>query len=319
MVFCCFFFFQAEDGIRDVERSRGLGDVYKRQYQRRVHGNNKMSKLMLRSTTGEILEISVSLEISAGELVRYLVEKFRHSPKVRIVFNGRSLNESPQVTLKDIGVNEKSELLVLNPLSKTIFDEIRERSAKRSVPEKKELFGKMQNTDSSDMKVTPQLIAHVTEAKKPLKNRSIKNHSLVELREMLESENGSSSLLELLSMRMTSPPDPEKVQQLVEMGFPQANAERALSRYGNNVSRATEHLLSQGEGVEEEEPPRVDHFRNLIEQYMNLRGISEHLKESSASDNQSLIPSINLFHKTCLLYTSPSPRDLSTSRMPSSA
>ncbi len=24
------FFFQAEDGIRDVERSRGLGDVYKR-------------------------------------------------------------------------------------------------------------------------------------------------------------------------------------------------------------------------------------------------------------------------------------------------
>eukprot|EP00831_Metopus_contortus_P054694 TRINITY_DN4606_c0_g1_i4.p1 TRINITY_DN4606_c0_g1~~TRINITY_DN4606_c0_g1_i4.p1 ORF type:complete len:224 (-),score=55.66 TRINITY_DN4606_c0_g1_i4:94-765(-) len=34
-----FFFFQAEDGIRDVERSRGLGDVYKRQYQRRVHGN----------------------------------------------------------------------------------------------------------------------------------------------------------------------------------------------------------------------------------------------------------------------------------------
>eukprot|EP00826_Nyctotherus_ovalis_P021333 TRINITY_DN16862_c0_g1_i2.p2 TRINITY_DN16862_c0_g1~~TRINITY_DN16862_c0_g1_i2.p2 ORF type:complete len:105 (+),score=21.10 TRINITY_DN16862_c0_g1_i2:29-316(+) len=29
--FYSFFFFQAEDGIRDVERSRGLGDVYKRQ------------------------------------------------------------------------------------------------------------------------------------------------------------------------------------------------------------------------------------------------------------------------------------------------
>ena len=27
----CGCFFQAEDGIRDVERSRGLGDVYKRQ------------------------------------------------------------------------------------------------------------------------------------------------------------------------------------------------------------------------------------------------------------------------------------------------
>ena len=37
---CCsrylFFFFQAEDGIRDLVRSRGLGDVYKRQLQVRA-------------------------------------------------------------------------------------------------------------------------------------------------------------------------------------------------------------------------------------------------------------------------------------------
>ena len=31
VVFVGFFFFQAEDGIRDLVRSRGLGDVYKRQ------------------------------------------------------------------------------------------------------------------------------------------------------------------------------------------------------------------------------------------------------------------------------------------------
>ena len=31
-MFSCFFF-QAEDGIRDLVRSRGLGDVYKRQRQ----------------------------------------------------------------------------------------------------------------------------------------------------------------------------------------------------------------------------------------------------------------------------------------------
>ena len=33
LLFLCFvcFFFQAEDGIRDLVRSRGLGDVYKRQ------------------------------------------------------------------------------------------------------------------------------------------------------------------------------------------------------------------------------------------------------------------------------------------------
>ena len=32
----CFFFFQAEDGIRDAQESRGLGDVYKRQIVNRA-------------------------------------------------------------------------------------------------------------------------------------------------------------------------------------------------------------------------------------------------------------------------------------------
>eukprot|EP00657_Telonema_sp_P-1_P008812 TRINITY_DN30923_c0_g1_i1.p1 TRINITY_DN30923_c0_g1~~TRINITY_DN30923_c0_g1_i1.p1 ORF type:complete len:138 (+),score=40.94 TRINITY_DN30923_c0_g1_i1:32-445(+) len=39
IIFCYFFFFfQAEDGIRDLVRSRGLGDVYKRQMER-TRGN----------------------------------------------------------------------------------------------------------------------------------------------------------------------------------------------------------------------------------------------------------------------------------------
>ena len=32
-IVCCVFFCQAEDGIRDLVRSRGLGDVYKRQHK----------------------------------------------------------------------------------------------------------------------------------------------------------------------------------------------------------------------------------------------------------------------------------------------
>ena len=35
------FFFQAEDGIRDLVRSRGLGDVYKRQLMVEVHSQVK--------------------------------------------------------------------------------------------------------------------------------------------------------------------------------------------------------------------------------------------------------------------------------------
>ena len=35
-----FFFFQAEDGIRDLVRSRGLGDVYKRQVADQIRSGN---------------------------------------------------------------------------------------------------------------------------------------------------------------------------------------------------------------------------------------------------------------------------------------
>ena len=37
---------QAEDGIRDVERSRGLGDVYKRQVLVLLHHQNKLRKFI---------------------------------------------------------------------------------------------------------------------------------------------------------------------------------------------------------------------------------------------------------------------------------
>ena len=41
------FFFQAEDGIRDLVRSRGLGDVYKRQlYRRVINRNNRLRRLL---------------------------------------------------------------------------------------------------------------------------------------------------------------------------------------------------------------------------------------------------------------------------------
>ena len=46
LCFMCFFF-QAEDGIRDLVRSRGLGDVYKRQRQRRA-------KMVLLCDAGEL-------------------------------------------------------------------------------------------------------------------------------------------------------------------------------------------------------------------------------------------------------------------------
>jgi len=42
----CFFFFQAEDGIRDLVRSRGLGDVYKRQLLTRLRDSDQVAQCM---------------------------------------------------------------------------------------------------------------------------------------------------------------------------------------------------------------------------------------------------------------------------------
>ena len=41
------FFFQAEDGIRDLVRSRGLGDVYKRQVQIAADPFRKINDVVL--------------------------------------------------------------------------------------------------------------------------------------------------------------------------------------------------------------------------------------------------------------------------------
>ena len=43
-----FFFFQAEDGIRDLVRSRGLGDVYKRQAFYMRHFEHKWRQSLAR-------------------------------------------------------------------------------------------------------------------------------------------------------------------------------------------------------------------------------------------------------------------------------
>ena len=54
MCYRSFFFFQAEDGIRDAQESRGLGDVYKRQGHAgdRVRVNRKYIGVLVLSILG---------------------------------------------------------------------------------------------------------------------------------------------------------------------------------------------------------------------------------------------------------------------------
>ena len=63
-----FFFFQAEDGIRDAQESRGLGDVYKRQHPDAVgwdwigmnlHDGGALTAFRLRRADGSTLWLSL--------------------------------------------------------------------------------------------------------------------------------------------------------------------------------------------------------------------------------------------------------------------
>ena len=66
---CIVFFFQAEDGIRDLVRSRGLGDVYKRQ----AISMEKMTKRIsfTEPQTGEKNGIRYHLEKQLGYCLLY--------------------------------------------------------------------------------------------------------------------------------------------------------------------------------------------------------------------------------------------------------
>ena len=60
----CFFFFQAEDGIRDLVRSRGLGDVYKRQTLELLLGSEDQAPAFRFSEEGDA---GVELAAAHGE------------------------------------------------------------------------------------------------------------------------------------------------------------------------------------------------------------------------------------------------------------
>ena len=92
---CCFFF-QAEDGIRDLVRSRGLGDVYKRQSWKNVSGPisiadyaGQSAQMGLVSYLAFLALISVSIGVlnllpipilDGGHLMYYLIEIIKGNP-----------------------------------------------------------------------------------------------------------------------------------------------------------------------------------------------------------------------------------------------
>ena len=62
----CFFFFQAEDGIRDAQESRGLGDVYKRQVPGRSAGRQDLEAEFLLKGPGKRDQAGLVVDADQG-------------------------------------------------------------------------------------------------------------------------------------------------------------------------------------------------------------------------------------------------------------
>eukprot|EP00831_Metopus_contortus_P006534 TRINITY_DN12501_c0_g1_i3.p3 TRINITY_DN12501_c0_g1~~TRINITY_DN12501_c0_g1_i3.p3 ORF type:complete len:104 (-),score=35.60 TRINITY_DN12501_c0_g1_i3:120-431(-) len=76
-MFYFFFFFQAEDGIRDVERSRGLGDVYKRQETHKVNPDEGNSAAEAKAKQEARLFLDDLLKRTEGEARIELIHQLR--------------------------------------------------------------------------------------------------------------------------------------------------------------------------------------------------------------------------------------------------
>jgi len=80
-----FFFFQAEDGIRDLVRSRGLGDVYKRQAVISTLGPIKPRDTVVSVATGLLIKVAEKQKVKRVIMMSSFLasSQFKPNPIVR--------------------------------------------------------------------------------------------------------------------------------------------------------------------------------------------------------------------------------------------
>ena len=94
---CLFFFFQAEDGIRDAQESRGLGDVYKRQHQGRPS-----------SRTGPIIAVGRLEKVKGFDLLINAWANIKE--ELNIIGSGKELL-ALQELIEKLGLSDRIKIL----------------------------------------------------------------------------------------------------------------------------------------------------------------------------------------------------------------
>eukprot|EP00658_Telonema_sp_P-2_P038951 TRINITY_DN27865_c0_g1_i2.p1 TRINITY_DN27865_c0_g1~~TRINITY_DN27865_c0_g1_i2.p1 ORF type:complete len:180 (+),score=15.19 TRINITY_DN27865_c0_g1_i2:59-598(+) len=93
-----FFFFQAEDGIRDAQESRGLGDVYKRQVKRKY----------TLATTNEFTFCGLDFKFTKGQLFWKIKDSILSKWKSKV-----NTGNSPRHALKLFGYVSRTSYIRL--------------------------------------------------------------------------------------------------------------------------------------------------------------------------------------------------------------
>ena len=86
------FFFQAEDGIRDLVRSRGLGDVYKRQGLRQLY-------FLIGGLLKRLVYLSIGLAVLLAFIGVKLILHALHENNLPFINGGQPLHGIPDIPI----------------------------------------------------------------------------------------------------------------------------------------------------------------------------------------------------------------------------
>ena len=297
---CIIFFFQAEDGIRDLVRSRGLGDVYKRQglaYNSKEVNDQLLARMELLKAEYEQLRANEILAREGGRQAEKDIknkekEKKQDLELAQYIRDAMAAREKQLELIRltaEANGEEASETDILNAKMQSFVSLISESNGKitDSHPLAQEWLKDIRDTAEA-LDDQNAALALATELQQALTEAM---SAITEIDDRPESEKMREQL-DALDELYKQVEDSENI-----------SAEKKLEIYQEYTDKRAILEKQLTEQIKEEEKARKAAVREAFEANLQIAA-------DFANQYQQSI---------CLLYTSPSPRDRTRSRMPSSA